>query len=200
MTLSGKHTHCLYCELPFSNGGKFDIVGERIPTRDHFIPLSKGGNNRSENIFIVCSYCNTLKGNFLPPEFIYWLRCKIEWKESPKVGSITYNAELLQTVKKNVKDIYNKKTTQTPIVTTHKKKSEKIKKESIVGSYLRRHKDEAADVSLSVNNNTIRFPEKTEHQLYLQHQTYEQFLLAEKHGWKIAKLLTDPEPNFHCAD
>lgn len=36
-----------------------------------------------------------------------------------------------------------------------------------------------------------------EHQLFLQHQTLEQFELAKKYGWVIAKQLTDPEPNFH---
>jgi len=33
--------------------------------------------------------------------------------------------------------------------------------------------------------------------LFLQHQTPEQFQIAKQHGWKIAKLLTEPEPNFH---
>lgn len=197
MILSGKHTHCLYCELPFSCG-KFDVVGNRIPTRDHFIPLSKGGNSRSVNIFIVCSFCNTLKGNFLPEEFIYWLHCKIEWKEYPGVQGFTYNQSLLQTVKKNVKAIYSKKTSQTQIITTHKNKAKAGKAKSIVGEYLERHKNDAADVTLSVNTSGRK--EYDEYQHYLQHQTQEQFLLAEKHGWKIAKALTAPQENFHLPD
>jgi hypothetical protein len=102
------YTHCHYCELPFtadqycwtSNDG-------RRRTRDHFIPRSKGGENSASNIYIVCQYCNTLKGNYLPFEFIYWLRCKIEWKEYPGVSGITYNYGLLYTVKKNVSVIFN---------------------------------------------------------------------------------------------
>lgn len=38
--------------------------------------------------------------------------------------------------------------------------------------------------------------EYNEHQLFLQHQTDEQFALSKQHGWKIAKMLTEPEPNF----
>lgn len=36
-----------------------------------------------------------------------------------------------------------------------------------------------------------------EYQMYLQRQTPEQFKIARQHGWRIAKMLTEPEPNFH---
>lgn len=36
-----------------------------------------------------------------------------------------------------------------------------------------------------------------EYNLFLQHQTPEQFKIAKQHGWKIAKILTEPEPNFN---
>lgn len=39
--------------------------------------------------------------------------------------------------------------------------------------------------------------EVAEKNLFLMHQTKEQFELAKKHGWVIAKMLTEPEPNFH---
>lgn len=74
-----------------------------------------------------------------------------------------------------------------------KKKPMQSKQGSIVGDYLRRH---AADVHLSVNTNTPKSVDK-EYQEFLAHQTPEQFELAKKHGWRIARLLTDPEPNFH---
>jgi len=71
------------------------------------------------------------------------------------------------------------------------------KAKSIVGQYLERHKTDS-DVTLSVNANNPR--QRIEHELYLQHQTMEQFLLAEKYGWKIAKMLTAPQENFHLED
>lgn len=58
----------------------------------------------------------------------------------------------------------------------------------------------SADCHLSVNNNTLKSKPPTqdlEYLTYLQNQTPEQFVLAQKHGWRIAKLLTEPEQNFH---
>ena len=37
-------------------------------TRDHLIPLSRGGTNTWTNVLTACSSCNTRKGNLLPDE------------------------------------------------------------------------------------------------------------------------------------
>ena len=37
-------------------------------TRDHLIPLSRGGTNEWTNVVAACSACNTRKGNRLPEE------------------------------------------------------------------------------------------------------------------------------------
>jgi 5-methylcytosine-specific restriction endonuclease McrA len=37
-------------------------------TRDHLVPLSRGGNNDWTNVVTACSGCNTRKGNRLPSE------------------------------------------------------------------------------------------------------------------------------------
>ena len=37
-------------------------------TRDHLIPLSRGGTNDWTNVVAACSACNTRKGNRLPEE------------------------------------------------------------------------------------------------------------------------------------
>jgi 5-methylcytosine-specific restriction endonuclease McrA len=37
-------------------------------TRDHLIPLSRGGTNDWTNVVTACSPCNTRKGNWLPAE------------------------------------------------------------------------------------------------------------------------------------
>jgi len=46
---------CAYC------GKEFDC--ENLPTRDHIIPISKGGNNIKENIVPACRSCNSKKHN-----------------------------------------------------------------------------------------------------------------------------------------
>ncbi len=37
-------------------------------TRDHLVPLSRGGTNGWSNVLTACSSCNTRKGNLLPEE------------------------------------------------------------------------------------------------------------------------------------
>ena len=37
-------------------------------TRDHLVPLSRGGTNAWTNVLTACSSCNTRKGNHLPAE------------------------------------------------------------------------------------------------------------------------------------
>ena len=37
-------------------------------TRDHLVPLSRGGSNTWTNVLTACSSCNTRKGNLLPEE------------------------------------------------------------------------------------------------------------------------------------
>jgi 5-methylcytosine-specific restriction endonuclease McrA len=37
-------------------------------TRDHLVPLSRGGSNAWNNVLTACSSCNTRKGNLLPEE------------------------------------------------------------------------------------------------------------------------------------
>ena len=51
-----KHNYrCAYC------GIEFDC--ENLPTRDHIIPISKGGNNTKDNIVPACKSCNAKKYN-----------------------------------------------------------------------------------------------------------------------------------------
>jgi 5-methylcytosine-specific restriction endonuclease McrA len=47
-------------------------------TRDHIIPLSRGGDNRWTNVVTACSRCNLRKGNGTPSESGMRLRCKPE--------------------------------------------------------------------------------------------------------------------------
>ncbi len=110
---------CAYCELKFDE--------ERFQTRDHFIPSSKGGTGRPGNIYIVCQYCNSLKRDFLPFEFIYYLHCRIKLEENVIVGSFEYGVGLLKRVRRNIAAIYREKSysgtaDNTIIVTTRQRR------------------------------------------------------------------------------
>jgi 5-methylcytosine-specific restriction endonuclease McrA len=50
---------CMYC------GGQYK---ESSLTRDHVIPMSRGGRDRWSNVVTACRHCNTSKGNKTPEE------------------------------------------------------------------------------------------------------------------------------------
>lgn len=52
---------CSYCGKPCK------------PTRDHFIPIARGGRNDIYNIVPACLPCNTSKGTKNPEEVAQWL-------------------------------------------------------------------------------------------------------------------------------
>lgn len=54
---------CLYCGRHRS-----DLRGRAFLTRDHVIPISRGGMNIWENVVTACSPCNNRKGSRLPAE------------------------------------------------------------------------------------------------------------------------------------
>ena len=59
-TLFRRDNHrCLYCGQQFSRGEL---------TRDHIIPVSRGGRNKWENVVSACRRCNWTKDNRTPEE------------------------------------------------------------------------------------------------------------------------------------
>lgn len=51
-----KYNHrCAYCDI------EFDC--ENLPTKDHLIPISRGGHNIKENVVPACQSCNSRKSN-----------------------------------------------------------------------------------------------------------------------------------------
>ena len=54
---------CQYC-----GKHKKELRGRQFLTRDHIVPLSRGGDNTWENVVTSCSPCNNRKGDRLPQE------------------------------------------------------------------------------------------------------------------------------------
>lgn len=54
---------CQYC-----GRHRKELKGRQFLTRDHIVPVSRGGGNRWENVVTACSPCNNRKGNRTPEE------------------------------------------------------------------------------------------------------------------------------------
>ena len=54
---------CQYCGRHRS-----ELKGRQFLTRDHILPISRGGDNAWDNVVTSCSPCNNRKGNRLPEE------------------------------------------------------------------------------------------------------------------------------------
>lgn len=54
---------CMYC-----GKHRTQLRGREFLTRDHIVPVSKGGANTWENVVTACSPCNNRKGNHLLSE------------------------------------------------------------------------------------------------------------------------------------
>jgi 5-methylcytosine-specific restriction endonuclease McrA len=54
---------CQYCGRHRS-----DLKGRDFLTRDHVVPISRGGGNHWQNVVTACSPCNNRKANHLPAE------------------------------------------------------------------------------------------------------------------------------------
>lgn len=57
------HYSCQYCHR-----NQHQLRQRECLTRDHLVPLSRGGSNEWTNVVTACSSCNTRKGNRLPVE------------------------------------------------------------------------------------------------------------------------------------
>jgi 5-methylcytosine-specific restriction endonuclease McrA len=57
------HYRCQYCHR-----WQLELRPRECLTRDHLVPMSRGGNNDWTNVVTACSSCNTRKGNRLPEE------------------------------------------------------------------------------------------------------------------------------------
>jgi 5-methylcytosine-specific restriction endonuclease McrA len=64
--------HCVYCEVELRRLRKKKSWKNGL-TVDHFVPVSKGGMNASENLFLCCLKCNKEKDNLNPEtDLTFW--------------------------------------------------------------------------------------------------------------------------------
>lgn len=178
---------CFYCERPF-NVAHYGTNKPCAQTRDHIIPVSFGGNNKLINMVYACAECNHLKASLTLDDFVLLVQSCIDrgktYKTIPETRLhliIKKATELKEYVEKKgdllfvaekdnpFVDILPKFPTL-PTIREINKKAKKI------------------DNNISKRGDEI---------IYLSHQTIEQFELRKKHGWIVAELLTEPEPNFH---
>lgn len=57
------HYRCQFCGRPQASLRERECL-----TRDHIVPLSRGGTNAWTNVVTACSSCNARKGNRIPDE------------------------------------------------------------------------------------------------------------------------------------
>jgi hypothetical protein len=83
--------YCFYCEKPF--GGE-----KRRKTKDHIVPVSKGGNGTHYNLLWACDKCNREKENLAPSEFLVKITQLVEKiRNKPKSGVFDI---MIQNIKK----------------------------------------------------------------------------------------------------
>ncbi len=80
---SENHNECYYCKRDFSIDN-YEKNKRLFKTKDHIIPISRGGFNSKINIVYACQECNNLKSDWLLPEFIEILETRIEKKRFKK--------------------------------------------------------------------------------------------------------------------
>jgi 5-methylcytosine-specific restriction endonuclease McrA len=59
---------CPYCGVTLNRDKGWN--SPQAPSRDHRVPLSRGGLNVAENIIICCRGCNEDKGSLRPEEYL----------------------------------------------------------------------------------------------------------------------------------
>ncbi len=73
------HYMCQFCSR-----GERELGFRECLTRDHIVPLSRGGTNDWANVVTACSTCNTRKGNRLPTE------CGLQLRSVPAEPHFVY--------------------------------------------------------------------------------------------------------------
>lgn len=176
--------NCFYCERPFNVELKKNSDFYLKHTIDHILPRSKGGTDQSWNLVDCCHVCNLYKADYTIDEFEQLLETSIENKLNAKGLSVELRQIILKNVRVLKQDNYRNNNNRLSF-SSIKKKRASIRFYSTIQPY---EPEETEEVN------------KKEYNRFLILQTPEQFHLAQKFGWQIAKLLTEPEKNFHEID
>jgi 5-methylcytosine-specific restriction endonuclease McrA len=59
--------YCSYCGVKLSDDSTQD---DRIFTFDHYVPISRGGDNSLSNLELACNACNSVKGRLSADVFV----------------------------------------------------------------------------------------------------------------------------------
>ena len=89
----------------------YSIAGDKYPSIDHVIPLSKGGLHSWNNIRLACRKCNSIKSNnvtddvleMLPDKDRAYVYAKETKSRSKEVGQYTLDGKLITTYKSTVR-------------------------------------------------------------------------------------------------
>lgn len=89
----------------------YSIAGDKYPSIDHVIPLSKGGLHSWNNIRLACRKCNSIKSNnvtddvleILPDKDRAYVYAKETKSRSKEVGQYTLDGKLITTYKSTVR-------------------------------------------------------------------------------------------------
>ncbi len=90
-----KNRKCFYCEKPFYKGDTNQLAIRK--TKDHIIPVSRGGINGTKNIVWACVNCNGLKSNLSLEEFrqVVMVSVTKDFKYKKKYETILNNIDNL---------------------------------------------------------------------------------------------------------
>jgi|GEM_PF-4892006 hypothetical protein len=100
MSINFNSTRCNYCERKFTESN--------YRTKEHIVPLSKGGNNYFENLIWICNECNNYRGNKDLPYFFNQINNVLNNNRTIKIKIYTYNRQDLQNMVKNLSYYKNK--------------------------------------------------------------------------------------------
>jgi hypothetical protein len=75
-----RHTmKCTYCKRDTIKAAKVRLNDPLTRTRDHVIPLCRGGLDTRENKVIACLRCNSIKGDMMPDEWAAYMEANPMW-------------------------------------------------------------------------------------------------------------------------
>ena len=98
---------CVHCNGEvIEYDGNDGVLPDNAATRDHHIPLSKGGSNGKENIVLSCYKCNNKKGD-LNPASKERKTLITKWKQTTK-----HNEECTKTIKEYQEELRIKRMMQ----------------------------------------------------------------------------------------